>query len=52
MRNLISETKVVNTVPVSQFCVPGYSVPFRLDRTGKGEGIWTCRILCQFTFEK
>ena len=52
MRNLISETKVDNTFSVSQFCVPGYSVPFRLDRTGKGEGIWTCRILCQFTFEK
>ena len=36
---LISETKVDNTFPVSQFCVPGYSVPFRLDRTGKGGGI-------------
>ena len=39
MRNLISETKVDNTFSVSQFCVPGYSVPFRLDRTGKGGGI-------------
>ena len=29
---LISETKIDNTFPVSQFCVPGYSVPFRLDR--------------------
>ena len=39
MRNLISETKSDNTFPVSQFCVPGYSVPFRLDWTGKGGGI-------------
>ena len=39
MRNLISETKVVNTFPVSQFYVPGYSVSFRLDRTEKGGGI-------------
>ena len=39
MINLISEAKVGNASPVSQFCVPGYSVPFRLDRTGKGGGI-------------
>ena len=52
MRNLISETKVDNTFSVSQFCVPGYSVPFRLDRTGKGGGIWPCRMLSKFTFEK
>ena len=30
---LISETKIDNTFPVSQFCVPGYSVPLRFDRT-------------------
>ena len=52
MRNLISETKSDNTFPVSQFCVPGYSVPFRLDRTEKGGGIWSCRILSKFIFEK
>ena len=52
MRNLISQTKVYNTSPVSQFCVLGYSVPFRLDRTGKGGGISTCRMLSKFTFEK
>ena len=52
MRNLISETKVDNASPVSQFCVPGYSVPFRLDHTGKGGGIWPCRMLSKFTFEK
>ena len=39
MRNLISETKVDNEFPVSQFCVAGYSVPFKLDRTGKGGGM-------------
>ena len=52
MRNLISETKVDKTFPMSQFCVPGYSVPFRLDHTGKGGGIWPCRMLSKFTFEK
>ena len=52
MINLISEAKVGNASPVSQFCVPGYSVPFRLDRTGKGGGIWPCRMLSKFTFEK
>ena len=45
MRNLISETKDDNTSPVSQFCVPGYSVLSRLDHTGKGGGIWPCRML-------
>ena len=52
MRNLISETKVYNTFPVSQFGVPGYSVLFRLDRTGKRGGIWPSRTLSKFTFEK
>ena len=36
---LISETKFDNTFPVSQFCVHGYSVPFRFDRIGNGGGI-------------
>ena len=56
---LISGTKIDNTFPVSQFCVPGYSVPFRLDRTGNGGGIMLyvkehipCRMLSKFTFEK
>ena len=56
---LISETKIDNAFPVSQFCVPGYSVPFRLDRTGNGIGIMLqvkehipCRMLSKFTFEK
>ena len=36
---LISETKIDNTFPVNQFCVPGYLVPFTLDHTGNGGGI-------------
>ena len=52
MRNVISEIKVDNTFTVSQFCVPGYSVPFRLDRIGKGGCIRPCRMLSKFTFEK
>ena len=55
---LISETKIDNAFPWSQFFVPGYSVPFRLDRTGNGGGIILyvkeyipCRMLNKFTFE-
>ena len=56
---LISETKIDNTFPVSQFYVPGYWVPYRLDRTENGGGIMLyvkkhipCRILSKFTLEK
>ena len=56
---LISETKIDNTFPVSQFCVPGYSVPFRLYRTGNGGGIMLYvkehipyRMLSKFTLGK
>ena len=56
---LISETKIDNTFPVSQFCVPGYSMPFRLDRTRNGGVIMLYfkkhipRIMLnKFTFEK
>ena len=56
---LISGAKIDNTFPVSQFCVPGYSVPFRLDLTGKGGDVMlyvkehlSCRMLSKFTFEK
>ena len=55
---VISETKTDDTFPVSPFCVPGYSVPFRLDLTGNGGGIMLyvkehirCRMLSKFTFE-
>ena len=36
---LTSETKNDNTFSVSQFCMSGYSVPFRLDRRENGGGI-------------
>ena len=56
---LISETKIGNTFPVSQFCVRGYSVSFTLDRSGNGDDIMLyvkehihCRMLSKFTFEK
>ena len=56
---LISETKIDNTFPVSQFCVLGYSMPFRLDRTRNGGVIMLyfkkhtpCIMLNKFTFEK
>ena len=56
---LISETNIDNTFPVSQFCVPGYLVPYRLERTENGGGIMLyvkeqipCRVLSKFTLEK
>ena len=56
---IISKTKIDNAFPVSQFCVPGYSATFRLDRTGNGGDIMlyvkehiSCRMLSKFTFEK
>ena len=36
---MISETKIDNTFPISQFTMTGYSIPFRLDRTSHGGGI-------------
>ena len=35
---LVSETKIDDTFPLAQFCVEGYSTPYRLDRTSKGGG--------------
>ena len=56
---LISETKIDNTFPVSQLCVPGYSVPLRLDRTGNEGGIMSyvkehipCRIISKLILKK
>ena len=53
------EIKIDNKFPVSQFCVPGYSVPFRIDWTGCGWGIMIyvtkqkpCIMLSKFAFEK
>ena len=36
---MISETKIDNTFPISQFTITGYSISFRLDRTSHGGGI-------------
>ena len=36
---MISETKIDNSFPISQFTMTGYSIPFRLDRTRHGGGI-------------
>ena len=30
---MVSETKIDNSFPISQFTMKGYSIPFRLDRT-------------------
>ena len=36
---VISETKLDDSIPESQFKIPGYSSPFRLDRDQNGGGI-------------
>ena len=36
---MVSETKLDDTFPTSQFLMQGYSTPFRKDRTSKGGGI-------------
>ena len=36
---MVSETKIDDTFPQSQFLMEGFSKPYRLDRTGKGGGI-------------
>ena len=35
---MVSETKIDHTFPLAQFCVEGYSTPYRLDRTCKEGG--------------
>ena len=37
---MISETKIDDTFPDSQFLIEGFSVPYRLDRTAKRGGIF------------
>ena len=37
--HMISETKTDHTFPDSQFLLEGFSLPYRLDCTAKGEGI-------------
>ena len=36
---VISETKIDNGFPISQFTMTGYSIPFRLDQTSHRGGI-------------
>ena len=36
---MLSETKIDDTFPESQFLIESFSVPYRLDQTGKGRGI-------------
>ena len=36
---VITESKLDNSFPVSQFCIEGFSPPFRLDRNANGGGI-------------
>ena len=36
---MVSETKIDDTFPLAQFCVEGYSTPYRLDRTCKEGGL-------------
>ena len=36
---IVSETKLDNNFPVSQFLIDGYTPPFRLDRNNNGGGI-------------
>ena len=36
---MISETKLDESFPTSQFMINGFSAPFRLDRNDKGGGI-------------
>ena len=36
---MITETKLDDSFPVSQFLIQGFSIPFRLDRNKNGGGI-------------
>lgn len=36
---VVSETKIDKSFPHSQFCIDGYNIPFRLDRSHNGGGI-------------
>ena len=36
---MVSETKTDDTFPLVQFCVEGYSTPYRLDKICKGGGL-------------
>ena len=36
---MVSETKIADAFPLAQFCVEGYSTPYKLDGTCKGRGL-------------
>ena len=36
---MLSETKLDSSFPEGQFLIPGYSAPYRIDRTCHGEGL-------------
>ena len=36
---IVSETKIDESFPLSQFCIDGYNKPIRLDRNSHGGGI-------------
>ena len=36
---VLTETKLDSTFPESQFCIPGYKIPYRRDRDGYGGGV-------------
>ena len=50
---LISETKLDETFPSSQFLIPGFSIPYRLDRkVGGGKGEVLCCISGKISLQK
>ena len=36
---MVTETKLDDSIPQSQFCIDGFSVPYRLGRNRNGEGL-------------
>ena len=36
---IVSETKIDDSFPLSQFCIHGYNKPIRLDRNSHGGGL-------------
>ena len=39
---MISETKIYESFPLSQFMIDGFSIPYRCDRNAHGGGILVC----------
>ena len=36
---ILAETKLDDSFPKAQFCIDGFSIPYRLDRNKKGGGL-------------